>query len=88
MAQRGKRSWSRRRPGAMLRSMCWRRARLELDRLKISENFAHPAVRKIFFSEEKKQKTFANWSRRCRQFRANVGKVFWFFFSKKNRFLA
>jgi hypothetical protein len=41
--------------------------------------------RKVFFSEEKKQKTFANWSRRNLQRRAQLAKVFWFFFSEKNK---
>jgi hypothetical protein len=40
--------------------------------------------RKVFFSEEKKQKTFAPLSRRSRPARAPLAKVFWFFFSKKN----
>jgi hypothetical protein len=53
----------------------------------ISGRFVHAAVRKVFFSEEKKQKTFATWSRRCKQLRDQIGKVFWFFFSKKNGFL-
>jgi hypothetical protein len=39
---------------------------------------------KVFFSEEKKQKTFVCLARRCTQRRAQVAKVFWFFFSKKN----
>jgi hypothetical protein len=37
--------------------------------------------RKVFFSEEKKQKTFIVLSRTRRQ---RTPKVFWFFFSKKN----
>jgi hypothetical protein len=40
--------------------------------------------RKVFFSEEKKQKTFALW-RGCSPGAARQSpKVFWFFFSKKN----
>jgi hypothetical protein len=45
-------------------------------------------VRKVFFSEEKKQKTFVNGAGigGCKVRRAvgAVAKVFWFFFSKKN----
>jgi hypothetical protein len=44
--------------------------------------------RKIFFSEEKKQKTFANWTSRNNQHAAVIDgliiKVFWFFSSEKN----
>jgi hypothetical protein len=43
--------------------------------------------RKVFFSEEKKQKTFASWARWNAQLRANGAKVFCFFFSKKKSFL-
>jgi hypothetical protein len=39
---------------------------------------------KVFFSEEKKQKTFKRWRRSLRKSRAQRMKVFWFFFSKKN----
>jgi len=44
--------------------------------------------RKVFFSEEKKQKTFANsgFGAACKG-RDSVGKVFWFFSSEKNAFL-
>jgi hypothetical protein len=43
-------------------------------------------VRKAFFSEEKKQKTFANGAaHRWRTLRRAEIEVFWFFFSKKNR---
>jgi hypothetical protein len=43
-------------------------------------------VKKVFFSEEKKQKTFDPW-RGCWAGHAyQVAKVFWFFFSKKNIF--
>jgi hypothetical protein len=44
--------------------------------------------RKVFFSEEKKQKTFASLSRFYPEARAQEAKVFWFFFPKKNSFLA
>jgi lysophospholipase L1-like esterase len=40
--------------------------------------------RKIFFSEEKKQKTFGLWSIRLPDPARQGAKVFWFFFSKKN----
>jgi ABC-type branched-subunit amino acid transport system substrate-binding protein len=40
--------------------------------------------RKVFFSEEKKQKTFASLSRCSPATYAKRIKVFWFFFSKKN----
>jgi hypothetical protein len=43
--------------------------------------------RKFFFSEEKKQKTFSRLSRFYPAAYANVAKVFWFFFSKKNALL-
>jgi hypothetical protein len=43
--------------------------------------------RKFFFSEEKKQKTFARLSRFYPAAYAKVAKVFWFFFSKKNALL-
>jgi hypothetical protein len=40
--------------------------------------------REVFFSEEKKQKTFAHW-RWCQPGHVRqVAKVFWSFFSKKN----
>jgi hypothetical protein len=42
---------------------------------------------KDFFFEKKKQKTFAIWAEPARRVRSQVAKVFWFFFSKKNRFL-
>jgi len=42
--------------------------------------------RKIFFSEEKKQKTFIFWSGVARKGTQGT-KVFWFFFSKKNGLL-
>jgi hypothetical protein len=42
---------------------------------------------KVFFSEEKKQKTFMPLSRLHPAAHAQETKVFWFFFSKKNRFL-
>jgi hypothetical protein len=45
------------------------------------------AKRKVFFSEEKKQKTFTSLSRIYPAARAQETKVFWFFFSKKNCFL-
>jgi hypothetical protein len=41
--------------------------------------------RKIFFSEEKKQKTFVRWQIRSPDPLRQSPKVFWFFFSKKNR---
>jgi lysophospholipase L1-like esterase len=41
-------------------------------------------VEKIFFSEEKKQKTFATLGTRWPGHVRQVAKVFWFFFSKKN----
>jgi hypothetical protein len=45
---------------------------------------------KAFFSEEKKQKTFvpgaAYGACKLRRAMGAVAKVFWFFFSKKNRF--
>jgi hypothetical protein len=43
---------------------------------------------KVFFSEEKKQKTFANSDpgAAC-HVRDSTGKVFWFFSSEKNAFL-
>jgi hypothetical protein len=40
---------------------------------------------KVFFFEKKKQKTFVTLARSGRQLRAKITKVFWFFFSKKNR---
>jgi len=42
---------------------------------------------RIFFSEEKKQKTFVLLSRVYPAAHAQETKVFWFFFSKKNCFL-
>jgi hypothetical protein len=45
-----------------------------------------PRVRKDFFSEEKKQKTFIRLVSQARHRRAKGAKVFWFFFSKKNGF--
>jgi hypothetical protein len=42
---------------------------------------------KAFFSEEKKQKTFKRWRGAFRNVTRQRMKVFWFFFSKKNRFL-
>ncbi len=44
-------------------------------------------ARKVFFSEEKKQKTFARLSRSYPAAYAKIAKVFWFFFSKKNAWL-
>jgi hypothetical protein len=44
-------------------------------------------LRKVFFSEEKKQKTFIFWRCALRQGTLQEIKVFWFFFSKKNFFL-
>jgi hypothetical protein len=44
--------------------------------------------RKVFFSEEKKQKTFMSLSRIYPAAHATRAKVFWFFFPKKNCFLA
>jgi len=41
---------------------------------------------KAFFSEEKKQKTFASLSRTYPENYSKYIKVFWFFFSKKNCF--
>ena len=41
----------------------------------------------VFFSEEKKQKTFMPLSRVSPAAYAQEIKVFWFFFSKKNCFL-
>ncbi len=42
---------------------------------------------RIFFSEEKKQKTFMLLSQISPATYAKETKVFWFFFSKKNCFL-
>jgi hypothetical protein len=39
---------------------------------------------KVFFSEEKKQKTFKRLGETFRTFGAQRMNVFWFFFSKKN----
>ena len=39
---------------------------------------------KVFFSEEKKQKTFVTWCTRQPRHVHQRAKVFWFFFSKKN----
>jgi hypothetical protein len=44
--------------------------------------------KKIFFFEKKKQKTFPTLSRTYPRSPAQVVKVFWFFFSKKNRLMA
>jgi hypothetical protein len=41
-------------------------------------------VRKVFFSEEKKQKTFVSLSRFYPEVHAKDAKVFWFFSSEKN----
>ena len=45
-------------------------------------------VRKVFFSEEKKQKTFANSGvcAACKVRDSTEAKVFWFFSSEKNTF--
>jgi hypothetical protein len=43
--------------------------------------------RKAFFSEEKKQKTFAKKRVGSPGLTRQRAKVFWFFFSKKNSFL-
>jgi len=40
--------------------------------------------KEVFFSEEKKQKTFTSWSGFSPAAHAITTKVFWFFFSKKN----
>ncbi len=42
---------------------------------------------RVFFSEEKNQKTFANWAEPTRISPVQVAKVFCFFFSKKKTFL-
>jgi hypothetical protein len=42
---------------------------------------------KVFFFEKKKQKTFGRLGSRCANATPKNPKVFWFFFSKKNRFL-
>jgi copper(I)-binding protein len=39
---------------------------------------------RLFFSEEKKQKTFVHWRMRSPEPTRQSPKVFWFFFSKKN----
>jgi len=44
--------------------------------------------KKDFFFEKKKQKTFTHWLRPFRRGSGQESKVFWFFFSKKNCFLA
>jgi hypothetical protein len=44
------------------------------------------AAGKRFFLK-KEAKTFAYWCARCRSLNAMRTKVFWFFFSKKNRLL-
>jgi hypothetical protein len=44
-------------------------------------------IKKDFFSEEKKQKTFASLSRLYPAAYTKDAKVFWFFFSKKNCFI-
>jgi hypothetical protein len=41
-------------------------------------------VRQVFFSEEKKQKTFDLWGGCSPDPTRQMAKVFWFFFSKKN----
>jgi hypothetical protein len=41
---------------------------------------------KVFFFEKKKQKTFGRLGTRCGNATPKNPKVFWFFFSKKNRF--
>jgi hypothetical protein len=43
---------------------------------------------RVFFSEEKKQKTFARAVAVLSGGVRHVAKVFWFFFSKKNCFLS
>jgi hypothetical protein len=43
--------------------------------------------RKVFFSEEKKQKTFVRWRVGSPGPTRQSPKVFWFFFSKENCFL-
>jgi hypothetical protein len=42
-------------------------------------------ARKVFFSEEKKQKTFIRLAQNVLMSARQRMKVFWFFFSKKNR---
>jgi hypothetical protein len=54
----------------------WRDRRLDRQR-----------KRKVFFSEEKKQKTFDLWRGGSPDYVRQSAKVFWFFFSKKNGFL-
>jgi hypothetical protein len=44
-------------------------------------------IKKDFFFEKKKQKTFAILAPNVGWLRAEVTKVFWFFFSKKNNLL-
>jgi hypothetical protein len=58
----------------------WLPERLDIARRRICQM----PVRKIFFSEEKKQKTFTSLSQTFPQRRIKNVKVFWFFFSKKN----
>jgi hypothetical protein len=41
-------------------------------------------VKKAFFFEKKKQKTFVSLVRAAQQHALQEAKVFWFFFSKKN----
>jgi hypothetical protein len=41
--------------------------------------------KEVFFSEEKKQKTFVRWGVRSPGHVRQRVKVFWFFFSKKNK---
>jgi hypothetical protein len=51
---------------------CWNRWRTENE------------GRKVFFSEEKKQKTFVHWRVRSPASLRQSPKVFWFFSSEKN----
>jgi hypothetical protein len=44
-----------------------------------------PRQEKVFFSEEKKQKTFVHGHLRSPGHVRQSPKVFWFFFSKKNK---
>ena len=41
-------------------------------------------IRKVFFFEKKKQKTFVRSGRAFPRSRSQDAKVFWFFFSEKN----
>jgi hypothetical protein len=56
-------------------------------RLDLPSGYACMAEKEVFFSEEKKQKTFMSLSRFSLAAYARETKVFWFFFSKKNCFL-